>query len=362
LAKAAPIKDAENNIKAGIVVFLDITEKTRMQIDLEEALKFNQDIINSSSNGIIVYDTELRYKIFNPFMENLSGISAQEVIGRKAEEVFPWLKETGVFKNLEMALAGQQLEENDVHFNVAETKKSGWARDNSGPLFNRNGDIVGVLGIVQNITERKNANDLLEEMNKSLALRLLQTIHAISKIGELRDVYTAGHQRKVADLACAIAKEMGLSDERIGNISSGALIHDIGKINIASDILNKPGKISNLEYQILQTHAEYGYEIVKEIDFPPQVIEMIHQHHERLDGSGYPQKLAGDQIILESRILAVADVVEAMTSHRPYRPALGIDAALEEISLHRGEKYDCAVVDACLKLFREKGFQFMIIN
>lgn len=356
------ITDDNGKTWASLVTFSDITERTREHEDLEQALKFNQDIINSSSNGIIVYDTELCYKTFNPFMENLSGISAQEVIGRKAEEVFPWLKESGVIKNLEKALEGLNLDEIDFAFNLPETEKSGWARDQTGPLYNRSGDIVGVLGVVQDITGHKKSEDLLKEMNKSLALRLLQTINAISKIGELRDVYTAGHQKKVADLACAIAKELGLSEDRIGNISSGALIHDIGKINIASDTLNKPGKISNLEYQILQTHAECSYEIVKEIDFPPQVIEMIHQHHERLDGSGYPQKLAGDQIILESRILAVADVVEAMTSHRPYRPALGIDVALEEISLHRGEKYDCAVVDACVKLFKEKGFKFTIIN
>ena len=356
------ITDDNGKTWASLVTFSDITERTREHDDLEEALKFNQDIINSSSNGIIVYDTELRYKIWNPFMEKLSGFSAQEVIGRKAEEVFPWLKESGVINNLKLSLEGQCLDEVDFTFNFSETEKTGWIRDQSGTLYNRSGDIVGVLGVVQDITEHKKSENLLKEMNESLVLRLLQTINAISKIGELRDVYTAGHQRKVAELSCAIAKELGLSDERISNISNGALIHDIGKINIASDILNKPGKISNLEYQIMQTHAEFGYEIVKEIDFPSQIIDMIHQHHERLDGSGYPQKLAGDQIILESRILAVADVVEAMMSHRPYRPALGIDVALEEISTYRGKKYDCDVVDACLKLFREKGFQFMIIN
>jgi len=155
---------------------------------------------------------------------------------------------------------------------------------------------------------------------------------------------------------------MGLSEETIVNISFGALIHDIGKIYIASDILNKPGKLTALEYQILQTHVDQSYEIVKEIDFPAAVIEMIHQHHEHMDGSGYPQKLVGPQIITEARILAVADVVEAMTSHRPYRPALGIDKALEEIMQFRGEKYDVDVVDACFRLFREKGFEFTNID
>ena len=357
-----PITNEKGETWASLVTFSDITERTKAHENLEESLKFNQDIINSVSNGIIVYDTELRYKIWNPFMEKLSGVLAKEVIGRKAGEVFNWLDGTGLINNLEMALNGHKLDECDFYFSVSETEKSGWARDQSAPLYNRDGDVVGILGVVQDITAQKKSEDILRVMNESLAHRLDKTIKAISKIGELRDVYTAGHQRKVAELSCAIAKELGLSDERVSNIASGALIHDIGKINIASDILNKPGKISNLEYQILQTHAESGYEIVKEIDFPPQVLEMIHQHHERLDGSGYPQKLAGDQIILESRILAVADVVEAMTSHRPYRTALGIDAALEEISLHRGKKYDREVVDACVALFREKGFQFKINN
>jgi putative nucleotidyltransferase with HDIG domain len=203
--------------------------------------------------------------------------------------------------------------------------------------------------------------EFLEISNKKLVEMLKQTINAISKIGELRDVYTAGHQKKVAELSIEIAREIGLSDEEILNISYGAQIHDIGKIYIPTDILNKPGKISNLEYQILQTHAEQGYEVVKEIDFAPRIPIMIYQHHERLDGSGYPQGLAGDQIIIESRILGVADVVVSMNEHRPYRAALGINAALEEISLHRGTKFDSNVVDACITLFREKGFEFTIV-
>ena len=196
-----------------------------------------------------------------------------------------------------------------------------------------------------------NANEVLKQ-------RLEQSINAISMIGELRDVYTAGHQKRVRQLACEIGRRCGMSEEAIANLSYGALIHDIGKIKIASDILNKPGKITSLEYQILQTHAEYSYNIVREIDLPQEILTMIHQHHERLDGSGYPNRLVGDQIILESRILAVADVVEAMTSHRPYRPALGIDAALAEILSGRGTKYDPVIVDFCVKLFREEGFAF----
>ena len=200
----------------------------------------------------------------------------------------------------------------------------------------------------------------LIETNAVLKKRLEQSINAISKIGELRDVYTAGHQRRVQELACQISQCLGMKQEDIVNLSYGALIHDIGKIYIASDILNKPGKITNLEYQILQTHAEYSYNIVREMDLPQSILTMVLQHHERLDGSGYPNKIKGEEIILESRILAVADVVEAMTSHRPYRPALGIDAALAEIESGKGTKYDERVVDVCVSLFREQGFVFTL--
>jgi PAS domain S-box-containing protein/putative nucleotidyltransferase with HDIG domain len=227
------------------------------------------------------------------------------------------------------------------------------------------GKQVVISGILQDITERKRLEKVLKKQhhhmeitNRMLSQRLERSINAISKIGELRDMYTAGHQRKVANLSCAIAKEMGMSEEAIRNIYMGALIHDIGKIYIASDILNKPGKITSLEYQILQTHAENGYEVVKEIDFISQIPDMIYQHHERMDGSGYPRGLSGRQIILESRILAVADVVEAMSSHRPYRPALGIEAALNEIREHQGTKYDTRVLDICISLFTNKGYQF----
>lgn len=229
-----------------------------------------------------------------------------------------------------------------------------------------------LLAFCIDISERKLSEKELEQLhqdqlifteelakkNVELIHRLRQTINTISKIGEMKDGYTAGHQKKVAELSCAIAREMKLPDDVIDNISVGALIHDIGKINIPSGILNKPGKVSSLEYQILQSHVENSYEIVKGIDFPQQVIDMIYQHHERLDGTGYPKKLTGEEIIIESRILAVADVVEAMMSHRPYRAALGIDAAIDEITKHRGVKYDSKVVDACLKLFRENEFTF----
>jgi putative nucleotidyltransferase with HDIG domain len=178
----------------------------------------------------------------------------------------------------------------------------------------------------------------------------------MAKVVELKDPYTSGHQERVARLARAIAEEMGLPEELAQGIEFTAKIHDIGKVYVPMEILSKPGILTAIERQIIQTHAAGSYDILKSIDFPWPVAESAYQHHERLDGSGYPRHLKENEIILEAKILMVADVVEAMGSHRPYRPSRGIDAALEEISSNGGKLYDTAVGAACIRLFREKGF------
>jgi len=177
-------------------------------------------------------------------------------------------------------------------------------------------------------------------------------------IVESRDPYTAGHQRRVTDLACAIAIEMGLSQTQIDGIRMAASTHDIGKIYVPAEILSKSGKLAEIESSIIKTHPQVGYNVLKEIEFPYPVAQIVLQHHERMDGSGYPAGLTGDYILLEARILGVADVVEAMASHRPYRPAMGIDKALEEISRYKGMLYDPEAVDACLRLFADQRFKF----
>jgi putative nucleotidyltransferase with HDIG domain len=176
-------------------------------------------------------------------------------------------------------------------------------------------------------------------------------------IVEMKDPYTAGHQLQVARLAAAIAQEMGLPESQVNIIRTTAAIHDIGKIYIPSDILAKPGKLGILEVSIIRTHAQGSYDILKNIDFGGPVAQIALQHHERQDGSGYPHGLKGDETMIEAKILAVSDVVEAMSSHRPYRPSLGIDKALEEIRQNRGTHYDPDVVDACLKIFSVDGFK-----
>ena len=187
---------------------------------------------------------------------------------------------------------------------------------------------------------------------------IYQIMDAVLKVFELKDPYTAAHQKKVALLSSAIAKEMNLSEGQIESIYIAAMIHDIGKISVPSEILSKPDAINEAEYTLIKNHPEIAFETLKDIESPWQTTEIIMQHHERLDGSGYPLGLAGEDIILEAKILGVADVIEAMSSHRPYRPSLGIDKALEEILKNKGKLYDPKVVDACVSVFNEKKFDF----
>jgi len=260
-----------------------------------------------------------------------------------------------------------------------EAKKRGYASCMALPLIHQ-GETIGALNVYSGRKDafqdeevehlKEVAEDIaigirslrlekeLEKSVKELEKTTEGIIYTVAKVVETRDPYTAGHQKRVANLACAIAEEMGLPKEQIRGIYMTGTIHDIGKIYVPAEILSKPGKLTKTEFEMIKTHPEYGYNMLKDIEFPWPVALTILQHHERLDGSGYPQGLSGEDIILEACILAVADVVEAMSSHRPYRPALGIDKALEEVSQNKGKLYDSRVVDACLKLFKEKGFKF----
>lgn len=214
-----------------------------------------------------------------------------------------------------------------------------------------------VRGIARDVTKQKRAERTLQKTLKNLRKAVGGTVQALAAVVEIKDPYTAGHQRRVADLARAIATEMDLSDEIIDGLRLGGIVHDIGKINVPAEILVKPGKITPLEFSLIQTHAEVGYELLKNIEFPWPIAEMVLQHHEKMDGSEYPTGVSGEKICLEARILCVADVVEAMASNRPYRPALGIDAALDEVEKKKGIQFDPQVVEACLRIFRDQGYQ-----
>ena len=218
---------------------------------------------------------------------------------------------------------------------------------------------------VENRAHRKKLEEMVEERTarlKETLTKLQQSmegiVQAMAITVETRDPYTAGHQRRVAELAVAIGGEIGLPEDEIYGIHMAGQVHDLGKIAVPAEILSKPTKLTDIEFALIKTHPEVGYDILKGIAFPWPIADMVVQHHERIDGSGYPGGLSNSEILTGSKIIGVADVVEAMASHRPYRPALGIDKALEEISTNPNGIYDPTVVEACVRLFREKRFQF----
>ncbi len=233
-----------------------------------------------------------------------------------------------------------------------------YTRDEIELLEEMAGDLAFGVHTLRTRQERDLALEKIRQQVVQLQDSLEDSVRAIATIVEMRDPYTAGHQARVADLAGSIAQLMGLPDEEVHAIRLAGTVHDVGKIQIPAEILSKPGKLSDIEFALIKTHPQAGYDILKDIDFPWPIAQMVLQHHERMDGSGYPQGLAGDQILPGARILSVADVVEAISSHRPYRASLGGEAALDEITLQRGTSFDPEVVDACLALFRERGYRF----
>ena len=212
---------------------------------------------------------------------------------------------------------------------------------------------------IRDITDRKAAERLAHQRQAEVLQSLQDIVAALVALSETRDPYTAGHQSRVADLAVAIARELGLDADQQEGIRFSGLVHDIGKFSIPSEILTKPSALKPAEFDLLRTHVDEGYNVLAPIHFPWPVAEAVRQHHERLDGSGYPRGLRGEDIGLWGRILAVADTVEAMATHRPYRFSAGIDSALAEIQAGRGSRYDTGVVEACLKLFRQQGYQLI---
>ena len=206
------------------------------------------------------------------------------------------------------------------------------------------------------MAERKRAEEQVRDYVARLEHSVLGTVDAVSQMMDVRDPYTSGHMRRVGEVAAAIAAEMGLHEHVQRGLRVAGAVHDVGKIAVPAEILGKPGRISDIELEMVRTHAQEGYEVLKGIDFPWPVAEVARQHHERIDGSGYPRALKGDQILLEARVLAVADVIEAMASHRPYRAGIGLEKALAEVERGRGTIYDASAADACLRLFRDKGY------
>lgn len=232
-----------------------------------------------------------------------------------------------------------------------------WGALTTYRVTDKNGDFLYELDTIEDTTKRKKIEEDLRLSYKRIEELFNDIILVLSKTIELKDPYTAGHQRKVMLLATKIAEAMDLDKDKIEGIRVASYLHDIGKITIPSEILNKPGKLSDLEFEIVKTHPTAGFEILKDVSFPWPVAEIVFQHHERLNGSGYPRGLKNGEILLEAKIIAVADVIEAMTSHRPYRPPMSLEVALDEIKKNKGILYDPEVVDITVKLF-EEGFSF----
>jgi PAS domain S-box-containing protein/putative nucleotidyltransferase with HDIG domain len=233
-----------------------------------------------------------------------------------------------------------------------------WLEVSEVPIRDENGNTTAIECIFHNISERKKAELGLQASVEKLRKALAGTIQAMALTVETRDAYTAGHQRRVTNLARSIAQEMGMNENDVDGLRMAGVIHDLGKISVPGEILNKPGKLTNLEFDLIKIHPQTGFDILKNINFQWPIAQIVLQHHERLDGSGYPHGLRGEDILQEAKILAVSDVVEAMSSHRPYRATLGIDMALDEITTNKNILYDADIVDTAVDLFTNKDFQF----
>ena len=332
-------------------------ERQKADEALRESERRFRALIENSQDVITLIDAGGKYLYDSPSITRVMGYAPEERVGHSISE-FIHPDERQAFMERFEAFVQQPGAVEPSHGRFRHKDGSWrWMEGIRASLL-AEPSIGAIVVNYRDVTERKQAQEELQRTAENLRRTLGATIQAMAFTVETRDPYTAGHQRQVANLARAIATEMGLSEEQIEGIRMAAVIHDMGKITVPTDILNKPGRLNEHEFGIIKAHPEVAYNILKTIEFPWPIAQIIFQHHERMDGSGYPQGLSGEEIIVEARVLAVADVVEAMASFRPYRPALGIDKALEEISQDRGVLYDPEVVDACLKLFTEKGFKF----
>jgi len=334
---------------------INITELKRMEKELAAVLRESEIIMENVSDIIYVLDPNMKLIKWNKKVEMATGFSSDELNGKAMIEFFV----EGEDRIAAIKAIKEVLEKGQVKVEIPLLKKDGktvpyeWT---GALLKDEQGNVLGVTGIGRDITERKQAEKELRLNLKKLRKAMEGTIQAIALITETRDPYTAGHQQRVSRLAKTIAGEMGLPEEQIEAIEVAAAIHDIGKIYVPAEILSKPGRITEIEFSLIKTHPLVGYNILKAVEFPWPIAQIVYQHHERIDGSGYPSGLSGKDILLEARIIAVADVVEAMSSHRPYRPTLGINMALEEISQNKGLLYDYKAADVCVELFTKKGY------
>jgi PAS domain S-box-containing protein/putative nucleotidyltransferase with HDIG domain len=318
-----------------------------------------RSIFQNSISGIFQITKEGQLIVSNPSLYHMLGYSS-------LDELIAIIKDIGkqVYVNPEDHNKLINILKNNFveGYETQLYKKDGskiWIKANIWTVRDDNNHLLYYEGIVEDITDRIQKEENLIISAEKLKIAMLGTINIVATIVEQRDPYTAGHQRRVSELASAIAEELGLTPQQVEGVRIAGLIHDVGKISIPAEILTKPGKLSTIERNLVEVHSAAGYDILKGVEFPWPILNAIYQHHERMNGSGYPSGLKNEEIILEARILAVADVVEAISSHRPYRPALGINFAMDEIEKNKGILYDENVVNACLTLFRNKNYKIV---
>ncbi len=349
------LKDEQGRPFAMVGSVTDITARKQATETLRESKEKYRTLVENASEAIVVAQDGM-LKFVNRMAREMTGYSEPELLSSPFLELIHPDDRDMVGEHYLRRLEGDRTLSRYAFRLIIKDRSIKWAEIDA-VLVVWEGK-PATLNFLSDITERKKVEEKLEETLSSLRNALGGIIQALSATIEKRDPYTAGHQRRVADLARAIGQEMGVTANRVEGLRIAGIIHDIGKVAIPGEILSKPTRLTEIEYKLIQTHPQVGYDILDNIDFSWPIAKMILQHHERINGSGYPNQLKGEEILLEARILAVSDVVEAMASHRPYRPALGIEAALEEIEKKKGVFYDPDVVSACLTLFREKGFKF----
>ena len=332
----------------------DITERKHAELSLRAANELFKSLVEQSIMGVyIIQDGRFAY-VNERFARMFGYASGSEVAGldplllvadgdRAMVRENMRLRIEGIVPSLNYAFTGLRKDGTPLDVDAHGTRAS--YRDRPA-----------IVGSLQDISEKKRADDQIRRYLAQLDHAFMRTVEVAMTLGEMRDPYTAGHERRVAGIAVAIGTELGFDARRTDGLQVAGHLHDIGKITVPAEILSKPTTLSSIEYEMIKGHPQAGFDVLKNVGFPWPVAEVALQHHERLDGSGYPQRLKGDAILIEARIMAVADVVEAMSSHRPYRSGLGIEKALAEIERGRGSAFDPMVVDACLRIFREKGY------
>jgi PAS domain S-box-containing protein len=330
-------------------------EKRELGRSLQESEERYRTLFEGSRDAIFITSGDNRFVEFNQASLDLLGHARADLAKMRLSEIF---LAPGDFRQIEREMRDRgYVKDYEAAFRRSNGEGVTCLITSTERLAN-DGSIREYQTIVKDITRQKDDQQKLEKTLFMLRRNLNGVIKLVAQVVEKKDPYTAGHQRRVTELARTIAREMNLPGAQIDAIRMAGSIHDIGKISIPAEILNKPGHLSEIEMSLLKAHSRIGYDILKEIEWHYPISEIVLQHHERIDGSGYPQGLSGQDMLIEARILGVADVVESMNSFRPYRPALGIEMALDEISKNRGILYDADVVNACRRLFREKGFQW----